>query len=76
MELELTLLDDNNQPIALVQRFTGDKCTLMVSKYGVPDGEDLTTSHNSTMNILETEGQGADQGLRDLKGFAVYKLFH
>jgi len=52
MELELTLLDDNNQPIALVQRFTGDKCTLMVSKYGVPDGEDLTTSHNSTMEYI------------------------
>ncbi|KAK6526456.1 hypothetical protein TWF694_005042 [Orbilia ellipsospora] len=51
-EVELTLLDDNNQPVGFVQRFMHDKSTLMVSKYGVEDGKDLTVSHDSTVEYL------------------------
>ncbi|EPS39956.1 hypothetical protein H072_6225 [Dactylellina haptotyla CBS 200.50] len=51
-QVELSLLDDNNQPVAFVQRFLHDKSTLMVSKYGVDDEKDLTTSHNSTVEYL------------------------
>ncbi|KAF3904279.1 hypothetical protein AA313_de0207890 [Arthrobotrys entomopaga] len=51
-EVELTLLDDDNQPVSFVQRYKNDKSTLMVSKYGVADGDDLTVSHNSTVEYL------------------------
>ncbi|RVD81182.1 uncharacterized protein DFL_009056 [Arthrobotrys flagrans] len=46
-EVELTLLDDNGQPVGFVQRFTGDMSTLLVSRYGVDDGADKTTRHNA-----------------------------
>ncbi|KAF3930368.1 hypothetical protein ABW20_dc0108368 [Dactylellina cionopaga] len=46
MELELSFLDINEIPIAVVQRFTGDASTLLLSKYGVADKSDLTTIHN------------------------------
>ncbi|KAF3139823.1 hypothetical protein TWF703_003401 [Orbilia oligospora] len=46
-EVELTLLDDNDQPVGFVQRFTGDMSTLLVSHYGVEDGLDKTTRHDA-----------------------------
>ncbi|KAK6357615.1 hypothetical protein TWF718_001923 [Orbilia javanica] len=45
-EVELTLLDDNGQPVGFVQRFTGDMSTLVVSHYGINDGADHSTEHN------------------------------
>ncbi|KAK6516233.1 hypothetical protein TWF506_006142 [Arthrobotrys conoides] len=48
-EVELTLLDDNDQPVGFVQRFTGDMSTLLVSHYGVDDGKDKSTRHDASV---------------------------
>ena len=42
MEVELTLCDEEGQPIAVVERFKHDDTTLLVSKYGV--SKDLCVS--------------------------------
>ncbi|KAK6535943.1 hypothetical protein TWF281_000192 [Arthrobotrys megalospora] len=52
-EVELTLLDDEGQAVGFVQRFTGDMSTLLVSKYGVDDGADLSTRHDSRIQYVE-----------------------
>lgn len=41
-DVELALCDEDENPVAVVQKFKDDGSTLLVSKYGVEDGEDLT----------------------------------
>ncbi|KAF3922295.1 hypothetical protein ABW20_dc0107557 [Dactylellina cionopaga] len=51
MEVELMLLNDEYDAIGVVERFKGDKCTLLISMFGVKN-DPFTVSHKATMEYL------------------------